>query len=148
MGCGGSARNARIRRFEPGNQAQTRLLSKTQMILKANQIVTVARKFSWRTAPPRTDAGRYVDPSDPSASSDRRRNEVASAPSELLNGQASFEERRLIFRDVRGNGVGCEKRIKEPLELLAIERAIQIIVRGVDLLAVARGSERNREVDG
>ena len=73
---------------------------------------------------------------------------LAPAPRQLLDGQAGFEEARsVVFWDVRRHGLGRENRVDESLVLLAIERAIQIIVGAVERLAVTRRAERDRKID-
>ncbi len=72
---------------------------------------------------------------------------LAPAPRELFDGQAGFEVARVVFRDMRRDACGREQRVDEALILLAIERAIQIIVGAVERFAVARRPEGDREID-
>ena len=135
--------------FESGNQAEhARLFGEAHVILKAHQVVAfgakiLLAKLDHRVGPA---AGSWIGQAHRLHGTEAQC--LAAAAGELFDGQAGFEERRLIFRDVGGNGFRGEKSIDEALILFAIERAIQIIVGGIERFAVARSPERDARVDG
>ena len=124
-----------------------RLLGKTHVILEADQVVAVRPQvflpqLHYRI---RTTAGARIDQPHRFHRTEAQR--LAPAPRQFFDGQAGFEEARVVFRDVRRNRLGRENRVHESLILLAIERTIQIIVGPVERLAIARRAERDRKID-
>ena len=73
---------------------------------------------------------------------------IAAAPRDLFDGQAGFEIADGIFGDMRGDALRREQLVDEALVLLAIERAIQVVVRAVGGFAVARRPEGDVGVHG
>ena len=73
---------------------------------------------------------------------------VASAARNFLDGQAGLEIAGIVFGDVGGDGVGLEQFVDEVLVLLAVERAIEIVVGAVGGFAVAGGPEGDGGIDG
>ena len=124
------------------NQAQdARLLAEFQVILEAHQVEAVGAQVLLAELHhgPRAPAGARIGQAHGLHGAEAQR--VAPAPRQLLDGQAGFEKRRIVFGDVRGDGLRREQLVHEALVLLAVERAVQIIVRAVDRFAVARSPE-------
>ena len=103
--------------------------------------------FPAAVAPLRRAAGRCAD-RQPHRLHRTEAQGVAPAPGDFFNGQAGFEKPRSSLRGIcAGTASRREHRVHESLVLLAIQRAIQIIVRAVQRFAVARRAKRDGLVD-
>ena len=128
--------------FEARDQAQNpRLLAESQVVLESHQVVAVGAQVllaqlhhGVRPAP-----GARIDQSHRLHGAEAQR--LAAAPRQLFDGQAGFEIRRLVFRDMGRHALAGEQRVEEALVLLAVERAVDVVVGAVERLAVARGAE-------
>ncbi len=129
--------------FEARNQAQNaRLFGEFQVILKAHQVETVgAQVFLAQAARRRRGGGRCADRSGPPASWGRSA-ECRGRAAPALRWAGRLRNSGVSSSGMcGGNGVGAEQRVDEAVVLVAIERAVQIVVGAVDGFAVARGPE-------
>ena len=72
---------------------------------------------------------------------------VAAAARDLLDRQAGLEVAGVVFGNVGGDGLGLQQLVDEVLVLVAVERAVEIVVGAVGGFAVARGPEGDRGID-
>ena len=118
------------------------------MVLESNQIVAIGAQVLLAklhhgvrsAACPRIGQAHRLHGTEPQR--------FASAPGQLFDGQAGFEIRRPVRFDMSRHALAGEQRINEGTVLLAVERAVDVIVGAVERPAVARRAEGDSHVNG
>ena len=131
------------------DQAQhARLLAELHVVLKSDQVEALGAQIFLAKLHhgPGTASGARIVQAHRLHGTEAQR--VAAAARDLLDRQAGLEVAGVVFGNVRGDGVGLQQFVDEMLVLVAVERAIEIVVGAVGGFAVARRPEGDVGVDG
>ena len=134
--------------FQAGDEAQhARLFAELHVVLETHQVEALGAQVLLAELHARIRAPAGARIGQPHRLHRAEAQRVAAAPRDLLDRQAGFEVAGVVLGDVGGDAGGGQQFVDEALVLLAVERAIEIVVRIVGGLAVARGPERYRGID-
>ena len=135
--------------LEARDQAQdARLLAELHVVLKSDQVEALGAQIFLAKLHdgPGTAAGARVVEAHRLHGAEAQR--VAAAARDLLDRQAGLEVAGVVFGNVGGDGVGLQQLVDEMLVLVAVERAVEVVVGAVGGFAVARGPEGDVGIDG
>ena len=135
--------------LEAGDQAQhARLLAELHMVLESHQVEALGAQIllaKLHDGPGTASGARIVQAHRLHGAEAQR---VAAAARDLLDRQAGLEVAGIVFGNVGGDGIGLQQLIDEMLVLVAIERAVEVVVGAVGGFAVARRPVGDGGVDG
>ncbi len=135
--------------LEAGDEAKdARLLAEPHVVLEADQVEALGAQIflaKLDDGPGAAAGARIVEAHGLHRTEAER---VAAAAGDLLDGEAGLEVAGVVFGDVGGDGVGLEELVDEVLVLVAVERAVEVVVGAVGGFAVARGPPGDGGVDG
>ena len=135
--------------LQAGNEAQDAgLFAELHVVLKTDQIEALGAQILLAKLHdgPGTASGAWVLEAHGFHGAEAQG--VAAAAGDFLDGEAGLEVARVVFGNVGGDGVGLEQLVHEMLVLIAVERAVQVVVGTVGGFAVARGPVGDAGVNG
>ena len=125
-----------------------RLFAELHMVLESDQVEALGAQIFLAKLHdgPGTASGARVVQAHRLHGTEAQR--VAAAARDLLDRQAGLEVAGVVFGNVGGDGVGFQQFVHEMLVLVAVERAVEVVVGAVGGFAVARRPVGDVGIDG